>query len=169
MKKIILLILIFFMIVFLNNYKEYNISDNEIRFRVISNSNNTKDIIMKEKVVKELSEILFINSDNKEKIRENIFENLDLVQNKIENLFKNNNYDKEFKISYGLNEFPKKEFMNKIYPKGEYESLVIEIGEAKGNNYFCILYPSLCMIDYNNKEEKKEYGFKILDLFNDIF
>ena len=59
--------------------------------------------------------------------------------------------------------------MGKEYNEGLYESLVIEIGEAKGDNYFCILYPSLCLIDYENRENNKSYGFKIVDVFKDIF
>ena len=39
---------------------------------------------------------------------------------------------------------------------------------AKGNNYWCILYPPLCMID-DNKSEEVKYDFKILELFKKIF
>ena len=56
-----------------------------------------------------------------------------------------------------------------IYDGGLHESLVIEIGEGKGDNYFCILYPSLCMIDYENREENTNYKSKIMELFDNIF
>ena len=67
-----------------------------------------------------------------------------------------------------MNYFPKKVFNGKTYNEGEYKSLVIEIGEAKGNNYFCILYPSLCTIDIDEKEESK-YKFKLIEIIKNIF
>lgn len=183
MKKIILVLSIIIFIIFMSN-DEYNVREDSIRFRVIANSNSIKDIAMKEKVVNELSGILFDKTHTEEETSENIYSNLKNIENRIDNLFKKNNYNKTFNISYGLNEFPKKVYRGNTYPAGTYKSLVIEIGDAKGNNYFCILYPSLCMLDYEemqtkenevieksnlNEENKIEYKFKIVDLFKKIF
>ena len=57
-----------------------------------------------------------------------------------------------------------KDFDGKRLKEGIYESLVLTIGEGKGDNYWCILYPPLCMID-NKKEVKNkiEYKFKIIE------
>lgn len=168
MKKIIIIIIVI-LIGYLLSIVEYNKSEDIIRFRVIANSNSREDIIMKEKVVKELSGVLFIDSQNVDDVKNNIYSNLENIDHKIDKLFKKNNYNKKYNILYGLNEFPKKVFMNKIYDGGLHESLVIEIGEGKGNNYFCILYPSLCMIDYENREENANYKSKIMELFDNIF
>lgn len=168
MKKIIIIIIVI-LIGYLLSIVEYNKSEDIIRFRVIANSNSREDIIMKEKVVKELSGILFIDSKNVDDVKNNIYSNLENIDYKIDKLFKKNNYNKKYNILYGLNEFPKKVFMNKIYDGGLHESLVIEIGEGKGDNYFCILYPSLCMIDYENREENTNYKSKIMELFDNIF
>ena len=168
MKKIIIIIVVI-LIGYLLSIVEYNKSEDIIRFRVIANSNSREDIIMKEKVVKELSGVLFIDSQNVDDVKNNIYSNLENIDHKIDKLFKKNNYNKKYNILYGLNEFPKKVFMNKIYDGGLHESLVIEIGEGKGDNYFCILYPSLCMIDYENREENTNYRSKIMELFDNIF
>lgn len=169
MKKILVLLSLLSCL-YLLYAKEYNADKDMIRFRVIAASNSSRDIMMKELVVKELSKIIFIKSDDKEEIRKNIYDNLELMEKRINNIFKINDYNETFNISYGLNKFPQKEFLGKKYKAGTYESLVIEIGSAKGNNYFCVLYPSLCIIDYDNKEsEKSIYKFKIVDIFNDIF
>lgn len=165
MKKI-LLICSFILLLYLISYKEYNIGEDSIRFRVIANSNSSKDIIMKEKVVKELSPILFKDLTYKQ-TNENIYNNLKNIEDKINILFKKNDYHKDFNISYGLNEFPQKTYKGKTYKKGLYKSLVVRIGESKGNNYFCILYPSLCTIDDIDNNEK--YKFKIVELIKDIF
>ncbi len=168
MKKIIILVG-FLLVMYILSIDEYNTSEDTIRFRVISNSDSKKDIIMKEKVVNELSPILFIDNSSVEEAKNNIYSNLENIDNKIDKLFKKNNYNKKYNISYGLNEFPKKVFMNKVYDEGMYESLVIEIGEAKGSNYFCILYPSLCMLDYENINKDTNYKSKIKEIFSKIF
>lgn len=167
MKKVLIVVLFLLIVIYLSNTKEYNISDDMIRFRVIASSNNSRDILIKELVVKELSNILFINSDNINDTRKNIYDNLENIDRRIKILFNKYNYDETFNIKYGINDFPKKKFLGKTYEAGSYESLVIEIGEAKGDNYFCVLYPSLCMIDYN--QENKEFRFKILDVIKELF
>lgn len=168
MKKILFIIGLLFTMYVLQ-VDEYNTSEDTIRFRVIANSNKKEDIIMKEKVVKELSGILFKESSSIEETRNNIYSNLENIDVRINKLFKKNNYNMKYNILFGLNEFPKKVFMNKTYEEGIYDSLVIEIGEGKGNNYFCILYPSLCLIDYEEKEENKEYKSKLVELLHNIF
>ena len=165
MKKILLIGSIL-LLLYLCNYKEYNNYEETIRFRVIANSNSSKDILMKEKIVKELSTILFKDLSYEE-TNNNIYNNLKKIEDRINILFKNNNYNKKFNISYGLNEFPEKKYKGKIYKKGLYKSLVVSIGESKGNNYFCILYPSLCTID--DLDNKENYKFKIVELIKDIF
>lgn len=169
MKKTFILVVGLILLIYLNN-NEYNVSGNEIRFRVIANSNAARDILMKEKVVSELSNILFINKSRNE-TKENIINNISTIEDKIDILFKNNNYNETYNITYGLNEFPKKEYKGKVYEEGLYESLVIEIGEAKGNNYWCFLYPSLCMSDYEEhiKSEDDTVKFKIVEVIKDIF
>ena len=167
MKKIILIISIILVIILLSN-NNYNVTNDMIRFRVIANSNKSEDIIMKEKVVKTLSNLLFKNNDSIEDTRNNVISNINNIETKIDKLFKKNKYDMTYNISYGLNHFPKKEYNGQVFSEGDYESLVIEIGEAKGNNYFCILYPPLCMIDEDKTGEVK-YDFKIVELLKKLF
>lgn len=166
MKKIFIVISIILTIIYLMNDK-YDLTRDSIRFRVIANSNSSKDIIMKEKVVSEISDILFKESDSIYEARENIINNIAKVENRIDSLFSKNNYNLNYNISYGINHFPEKEYMGKIFEEGDYESLVIEIGEANGNNYFCILYPALCLIDDNSDDI--EYSFKIVEYIKNLF
>ena len=168
MKKLLLVISLFSLL-YIAYTKEYNMSEDMIRFRVIASSNTNRDIMMKELVVKELSSVLFIKSNDIDDVRNNIYNNMELIDKRINKLFKKHNYNKKYNILYGINDFPQKTFLGKTYKSGSYESLVIEIGEAKGNNYFCILYPSLCMIDYEKQEENnKEYGFKIIEFIKGL-
>ena len=147
---------------------DYSLTKDAIGFRVIANSNSAKDILMKEKVVKSLSNILFKDSKNKIETKNNIVDNISNIENNIDYLFKENNYNVNYNINYGLNFFPEKEYNGIKFKEGNYESLVIEIGEAKGNNYWCILYPPLCMID-DNKNEEIKYKFKVIELIKKLF
>ena len=78
------------------------------------------------------------------------------------------NYNLKYKVKYGMNYFPSKEYNDIRFEAGSYESLVVEIGEAKGNNYWCILYPPLCMVDYENNN-KIEYKSKIIEIISNLF
>lgn len=166
MKKIfILLIVVISLLLF--SLDDYNITKDAIRFRIIPNSNSVNDILIKEKVVKRISDIVFIDSNNPDIVRDNIISSIEKVSVEIDKIFKEENYNETYNIIYGINDFPEKEYNGIVYPEGKYESLVIEIGDAKGDNFWCFLYPSLCLIDVN--DNKNEYNSRILSALKDIF
>ena len=166
MKKILIISLLVVGILLFSKKDYYG--DDAIRFRVISNSNSSRDIFMKEMVVNKISKYVFNDYNDKYVTRKNIINNISNIEEEIERLFNNNNYNMNFDVNYGMNYFPVKKYNGITYKEGEYESLVVSIGEAKGNNYWCILYPPLCMIDDNFDEEIK-YDFKILEIFKKLF
>ncbi len=167
MKKIIYVILIIVMILVVSKPR-YDLSGDMVRFRVIPNSNSSKDILIKEKVVNELSTLLFKDTNDINETRNNVVNNLDKINNSIDKVFSENNYNLKYKVKYGMNYFPSKEYNDIRFEAGNYESLVVEIGEAKGNNYWCILYPPLCMVDYE-KDIKIEYKSKIIEILSNLF
>ena len=162
MKKSILILSIVILVLCLNK-NEYKIPKDSIRFRVIANSNNPQDQELKYKVVDNLKSNL-INTNNFTNIvetREYIENNLPLLTNSVERTLNN----KDFHINYGKNYFPEKVYNNVIYDEGEYESLVVTIGEGDGDNFWCVLFPPLCF------EEKEDYHYKsfIKEIFDKIF
>lgn len=166
MKKIfILLIVVISLLLF--SLDDYNITKDAIRFRIIPNSNSVNDIFIKEKVVKRISDIVFIDSNDPDIVRDNVISSIEKVSAEIDKIFKEENYNETYNIIYGINDFPEKEYNGIVYPEGKYESLVIEIGDAKGDNFWCFLYPSLCLIDVN--DNKNEYNSRILSALKDIF
>lgn len=167
MKKILIVLLLLFGL-YLFSKDDSRISDDSIRFRVIANSNSEEDIKMKELVVKELSSTLF-KENSLEGTRSNIISNISQIEKRIDRVFDNNNYDKTYNVIYGMNEFPEKVYNGVVYEKGLYESLVVEIGDGSGNNYWCFLYPSLCLLDYKNGEEEVEYKSKIAEIIDKLF
>ena len=62
--------------------------------------------------------------------------------------------------------FPQKTYGDVTFPAGEYEALHIEIGRAKGHNWWCVLYPNLCFVDATNAvvpKKSKEKLKSVLD------
>ena len=171
MKRKIFLILLGLIIIGVYNESktEISIPDNSIRLRVIPNSNESKDINIKEQVKDYLETDIYTilkDTNNIETARNIINNNIPKIENNINNIFKDNNYNIPYQVNFGYNYFPEKTYQGKTYEAGDYESLVIYIGEAKGDNWWCVLFPNFCLIDINEDTEYKSY-FK--ELINKIF
>lgn len=164
MKKIIIILFLFTIIFVLSDYKKnITIPESSIRFRVIANSNSKSDQEMKIKIKDDLEKELFkilINSKNIEDARNAINQNM----NKVESIM--NNYDVKYSINYGNNYFPKKEYKGIKYDEGIYESLVITIGEGLGKNWWCVLFPPLCLLDENENLDNYNYELYASKLIN---
>jgi len=164
LKKIIVcLFIVMVTAVFINEKEELLIPDEAIRFRVIANSNSEYDqnlkLDIKEEVEKELYEL--VNSaKNIEEARSIIESNLD----KIDNILKE--FDVEYDISYGNNYFPEKTYKGIEYDEGLYESLVITVGSGLGENWWCVLFPPLCLLDSQENLDDAEYEFYATKLIN---
>ena len=169
-RKIFLLLLGLIIIgVYSQNQTELSIPDSSIRLRVIPNSNNSKDINIKEQVKDYLETDIYTllkNTDNIDSARTIINNNIPKIETNIDNIFKENNYNIPYEINFGLNYFPEKIYNGTVYNEGEYESLVIYIGEAEGDNWWCVLFPNFCLVDTKKDTEYKSY-FK--ELLNKIF
>ena len=165
MKKILIIMFTIFIIFSLiKNEESILIPEESIRFRVIANSNDKEDIAIKEYLKNKIidsNEELF-ESKSLDNSRNEINNKIDNIKELINNTFNELNYDKDYKVNYGINYFPEKNYKGVKYKEGYYESLVVTIGEGKGNNYFCVMYPPLCLIDENTEEV--EYRFKIKEI-----
>ena len=126
------------------------IPEDAIRIRVIANSNSDYDqnikLRVKEQVEKDMYELLK-NKKDIEEVRNTIKNNIEKEQENISTILKQENYQLPFEINYGYNYFPEKEFKGIKYKEGYYESLVVTLGEGLGDNWWCVLFPPLCMIE----------------------
>ena len=174
MKKIILILLTLVTMSLI--YKETKpeaiiIPSSAIRLRVIPNSNSSFDQKMKNKVKKYLEENTYQLLQDVTDIaleRELIKNNIPTLKENINNIFDNNNYDVPYQIDYGYNYFPDKEYRGVKYEEGYYESIVISIGKAEGDNWWCVLFPNLCLVDLKEKNDI-EYKSWVSEIINKIF
>ena len=134
-----------------NVFAESNIiPDDAIRIRIIANSNSEYDqkikLKVKDKVEYDMYNLLK-NTKSIEEARSIIKDNLINVENDIDKTLQSENYKLPFTINFGLNYFPKKEFKGITYDDGYYESVVVTLGDGLGDNWWCVLFPPLCMIE----------------------
>ena len=147
MKKIIIVLFVISSIYIFNNKNDIVIPSDAIRFRIIANSNSFKDQEIKQNIKDELINDVFPTIKNKE----DIVNSIPTIKNII------NNYNIDYDINYGINYFPEKKYKGVTFPKGNYESLVIKLEDGLGENYWCVMYPPLCLIDNNSNNNNIEY------------
>ena len=173
MKYILSFIFIIIIYVFISNVVVANnlIPDDAIRVRVIANSNSDYDQKIKYEVKDIVEDDMYNILNGVSDIslaRDKINSNLDYVYNDIDKYLKSNNYNLGFDINFGYNYFPKKEFKGITYKEGNYESVVVTIGEGKGDNWWCVLFPPLCLIEAedSNDIEYTSLVKEIIDKFD---
>ncbi len=171
MKKIMIITLvgIVFMIGMKKvNSKNFEIPSEAIRLRVVANSNNELDQKVKFEVTKEIQNNIYeLLKDTKgvEEARKIINDNIDYLDDNVKKILEKEKYPLSYEIKYGLNFFPEKEYKGVTYREGYYESLLITLGEGEGNNWWCVLFPPLCLMEAEETEEDEvEYKFFIQEL-----
>ena len=155
MKKFIIILFIVSSIYLFSNKSEIVIPNDAVRFRIIANSNTLEDQAIKTTIKNDLINNVFPSIKSKEDIKESI----PIIKETI------NNYNIDYDINYGMNYFPEKEYRGIKYPKGNYESLVVTLNNGLGDNYWCVMYPSLCLIENNNTNDV-EYKLLVKEMIN---
>ncbi len=163
------------------------ISDDVFRLHILANSDNENDQALKLKVrdaVLEQGQNVFTQCSSLDEIIYSCENNIDLFKNTAEACIRQNGYD------YSVNAYVDKEYFNTreyeeiTLPSGIYNALKIEIGEAKGRNWWCVMFPAIClpavseseMTEVLDEEEmelihsgsKFEVRFKIVEIYEKI-
>lgn len=172
MKKVILIILLMLSIYLYsisNKKEEIVVPDTAIRFRILANSNTAYDQNVKLKVKERLEkELFYILSTAKTPEESDILikSNLNNIDNIVKEELSNEKY--AYSINYGMNYFPEKEYKGVKYNEGEYKSLLVTLGKGEGDNFWCVLFPPLCMMETEEASEI-EYKFFIKDTLEKYF
>lgn len=133
-----------------------------LRFHILANSDKVEDqeikLKMKDIVVKKVQGLLE-NAVTKEEAKEILVSNLDEIEQIVRAALKKEGREETVTAVIEKRTFPIKVYGDMVFPAGEYEALDIKLGEAKGKNWWCVMYPSLCLIDGTYQvvsEEEKE-------------
>jgi len=174
MKKIIIISLVILSFILVNknvNANSIKIPDEAIRLRVLANSNSTYDQEVKMDVSFEVQNQIYNllkDKTNIEDARNTLKNNINILETTVEKILREKSYMNTFKVEYGYNYFPEKEYKGVKYDAGEYESVLITLGEGKGNNWWCVLFPPLCLIEAE-ESDKVEYKFFVQELIEKYF
>ncbi len=176
-----------------------DISGSILRLHIIANSDSDADQSLKlkvrDRIVTEGGQ-LFKNCQSLEDAIKTACINSKLLKQIAEAEIKSQGFDYTAEISVGEAAFPTKTYGNITLPSGKYSALRIEIGEAKGKNWWCVMYPPLCftegVLSVSNEADaklktelsaseyslvtKQDYGaipveirFKIVEVFQSLF
>ena len=157
-KKIILLTFLLFAYVFLSAQSyataiSNNLSTAVFRLHVLANSDSDEDQALKLKVRDSLLNYMNDICSNCSTRSEAISlanEHKDDFQQITEKTISENGYNYSVKINIDNFYFPTKNYGDISLPAGYYDALRVEIGEAKGKNWWCVMFPSLCFIDVSS-------------------
>lgn len=129
---------------------QQGIAGEVFRLHVIANSDTEKDqelkLKVKTRIVEYLKEILGEDA-GLEETKEAVLTHLTEIEQEAENIIEEQGFDYPVEVVVEKTYFPEKTYGDCTFPAGEYEALKVKIGSAKGQNWWCVLYPSLCFLD----------------------
>ena len=143
------------------------IPNDAIRLRILANSDSKSDQALKRLVRDEVNKAITVwvsDLTSKEEARKVLHSKLPEIQRIAEQVVRKQNSKQDVQVELGKVEFPTKLYGQFLYPAGQYEAVLITLGEGTGANWWCVLFPPLCFLDFSNgvavsegidEEEKK--------------
>lgn len=165
------------------------IPNDVFRFHILANSDSEEDQALKLKVrdkVLERTKILFDTANSKSDAEKFVKANLETIEEIAQNEVYKNGYNYPVKAEVVNMHFDTRYYESYTLPSGMYDALRITIGNAKGHNWWCVMYPSICISTVDEgkdrakdalsddeysvvTDDKVEYKFFIVELFQRIF
>ncbi|MGI6406780.1 MAG: stage II sporulation protein R [Syntrophaceticus sp.] len=163
-KKILLLLCFVIVLLFIPlalgvQAKKAFTTDNLIRFHVIANSDQEQDQHVKYIVRDRLIEVLkqqLSGAENYQEAQRIITDNRTQLAAVARETVAAAGQSYEVRVELGKSDFPPKAYGNVVLPQGEYEALKIVLGEGKGANWWCVLFPPLCFVDISANASERE-------------
>lgn len=143
-----------------------DIANSVFRLHVIANSDSAEDQALKLKVRDSL--LLYMNNlskncSSKEEVIELAKQNQEQLKQIAEKTIIENGFSYPVSVEIGISDFPTKTYGDISLPAGTYDALRVKIGDSKGKNWWCVMFPPLCFVDVSSgivpedsKEEMKE-------------
>lgn len=153
-----------------------NIANSVFRLHVIANSDSKEDqnlkYIVRDKLIEYMNNIAK-DCSSKEEVISIAEDNISNFENIARKTIEENGYNYNVTVEIGNFDFPTKSYGDITLPAGSYDSLRVKIGKAEGQNWWCVMFPSLCFIDIssgivdksgkeNLEENVEDESFKII-------
>lgn len=164
-----------------------DISNKVVRLHILANSDSVEDqnlkLKVRDEILKQAGDI-FEESDSRNESEQIIINNINEIQNIAQQVVYDNGYKYNVKCSLVNMYFTKRVYATITMPEGYYDALRITIGEAKGHNWWCVIYPQLCLspsidnaslenfseeeIELMTNPKKYKIKFKFVEIFKSI-
>ncbi len=170
MKKIISLVVVLFTVgLVLFGIFGTSPKQDYIRIHVRANSNLTIDQNVKYEIKDDIVTYLipYISQcETRQDFVDTINENLSALEQIAENVLSERGFDYGANVKFCQEEFPTRSYDGVALESGIYDSLIVELGEAKGDNWWCVVYPPLCFVSNNSQDIL--YKSRILEILKSI-
>ena len=126
---------------------QQEISEKVLRFHVLANSDSEADQNLKLAVRDAAGSYMqkkLTGVEDLEECEQIVNGNLDEIQEVAAETIAQNGYDYDVTAELEYTSFPVKSYGSYTFPAGEYEALRVVIGEGKGHNWWCVMYPNMC-------------------------
>lgn len=120
-------------------------ADNVLRLHILANSDAANDQRVK-LLVRDAIRPLFERSETYADARTFLLAHGALLQTTAERVLKENGMDYGVQLSLGTEAFPDRKYGEKLFPAGRYDALIVRLGRGAGQNWWCVLFPPLCII-----------------------
>ncbi len=157
MKKLFVIILIIgitFIGTQVKGEQSIPLQDSVLRLHVLANSDSPTDqalkLEVKDHVVKYMKNE-FSNTEDIEEARLKAEKAVPEIKKVAQEIIAAYGYDYPVEVRVGEYAFPTKSYGNLVFPSGEYQAVRIIIGEGAGKNWWCVLFPPLCMVSSSDK------------------
>ena len=151
-KKLLTLILslclIFLLLGLLPVHGEEKIYGSVIRLHVLANSDSESDQALKLKVrdaIVRYTEELLVNVQTQKEAKQRVEEGLGYIEALARQTVVENGFEYDVSVMLGVEEYPTRNYESLAFPRGEYLSLRVLIGEGAGQNWWCVLFPPMCL------------------------
>ena len=127
---------------------ETEIYDKVVRLHVLANSDSEEDQAVKLAVrdaVLNITVPLLQNCDTKEEAVAHLEANRSVLLQAAQDVLHEQGFDDTVTIEMGLEEYPTRTYDSLCFPAGEYISMRISLGKGEGQNWWCCLFPPLCL------------------------
>lgn len=141
---------------------EGDIYKNTLRLHVLANSDSTRDqelkLLVRDALVKKADEITAKCTDI-ESAKQVYSDNLEVLKKTAEDVLKDEGCELPVSLTLGEEYYPERRYGDIRLPSGRYSSLKVNIGESEGQNWWCVLFPPLCVEAAEAEEELVATGF----------
>ncbi|MCM1533937.1 MAG: stage II sporulation protein R [Corallococcus sp.] len=139
-----------------------------LRIHIRADSNDSADQEVKYKVKAAVTDYLtpyLVKATSKEKAMEIVSERLRGIEEVCNAVLSENGFDYRSNVKLCREQFPDRSYNGVTLPSGVYDALIVELGSAEGNNWWCVVYPPLCFVGgENNGTNSIVYKSKLLEI-----